>query len=103
MLAPGVTRAEGAASASLKARKTGTVRLLMPASEDLTPYRSFVMIVETVSGETIWNGPATKSGNAVGARVPAHRLPPGDYLVSLKGISANAIDDVINEASFSIR
>lgn len=61
------------------------------------------MIVETVSGESIWTGRASQSGKAVGARVPAHRLPPGDYLVSLKGITANAIDDVINEASFSIR
>lgn len=101
MLTPGVTRGGGSASASELPNKDGIVRLQLPREPG--EYRRYVILVETVDGQQVWNQRVSAGATTINADLPRKRLSRGDYIVTLKGIDLNGLAQTLNEYTFSIK
>lgn len=101
MLTPGVTRGGGSASASELPNKDGIVRLELPREQ--AEYRRYVILVETVDGQQVWNQRVSAGATTINADLPRKRLSRGDYIVTLKGIDLNGLAQTLNEYTFSIK
>jgi hypothetical protein len=98
--APATTRLVLALSPTLLRGEGGPAQVRIPAGVDAVTLElqgdpatvprtaRLVVVVETVEGERVWSGPAQRGNRpslAATVAVPAARLAPADYLVTLSG------------------
>jgi uncharacterized coiled-coil protein SlyX len=82
------------------------VLLQMKVEEPLAP--SYHIGLRTVEGASIWNQAATKArrqpnkGAYVSVRIPAHKLPAGDYLLTLTAADATNKPDEAHRYFFRV-
>lgn len=104
LLTPGGTR-EGEAAPPLVLRPAPQrVQVELVLEDD--PYDSYAAELQDVDGRVLWKEkslhPRTaQSGKTVAVSVPAKLLPPGDYVVVLKGIRGGKTSD-INNYTFTV-
>ncbi len=101
ILSTGVTRSGGDSHPSIKEQKSGIIRLQLRPHAEQSEFSGFVVVVETVSGEPIWNGRVRAGRRGISANVPATRLRRGDYIVTLKG-TRGSIAETVDEFAFSV-
>jgi anti-sigma factor RsiW len=95
----------------------GPKRLLIPASVnslrlqlDLKrpgDYRSYRAALQTLDGTELWSqnlsrARSTASGRAVIVTLPARLLPPGDYVIALKGRTGGGEIEEVDDYYFSV-
>jgi hypothetical protein len=103
-LAAGLLRDQGGGSRQAIPPGTTLVRvaLLLEGNE----YGRYRVAVETAEGRRVWDAAElaprrTRRGSAVAVLVPADRLPPGDYVLSLAGVTADG--RVEDAAEYAVR
>lgn len=65
-------------------------------------YQSYQAVLQTLDGANLWSRNLPRSaGRAVAVTVPAKLLPPGDYVIVLKGKTADGQMEEIDEYHFS--
>lgn len=73
---------------------------------DLGRYPRFQVTVATSEGARSWGGPAERvalpEGEAVVARVPASRLPQGDYVATVQGVAAGSAPEDLHRYAFRV-
>ncbi len=87
-LAPAGTRSTGTTPEVIVPVGTDIVDLRLAAEPGDAPVERGRAVVRTVSGDDVWSGPATApsdgvSGIAASIAVPAPRLGPDDYVITL--------------------
>ena len=81
-------RSAGDAAVLVVPSSTDIVRLELPGESDDRAARASV---KTASGDEVWTGPIERAdAGATRIDVPASRLPPDDYVVSLLGAGSDS-------------
>jgi hypothetical protein len=96
-LLPVGTRSAGTRPDVIVPVGTDLVVLRLAADPGDAPFANGRAVVRTVSGDEVWSGPATSasdraSGIAASIAVPAPRLGPDDYVITLFAVSPQGAD-----------
>jgi hypothetical protein len=105
LLMPGGSRGAGAVS-NLKFApdaQTAKLKLLLAKAE----YRSYNVTVKTPDGRLVITKKGVKprktgSGSIVAISVPVHRLPPGDYVAYVAGLTSTGQAEGVDDYSFRV-
>ena len=84
--------------------KVETVRLVAPLSKP--SYAAYLATIRTPEGETAWKGDAPRpepNAHTLTVTVPAPVLAPGDYILTVTGISASGHEEPVIDAAFRIQ
>ncbi|MGO8731185.1 MAG: hypothetical protein ACLQVM_00125 [Terriglobia bacterium] len=103
-LAPGMARGNGEPQKTLVIPPT-TSRVRLQLMLDQDEYKIYKAVLLTAEGKEVLRGEALQShsigGSVVVWPLPAHSIPPGDYIVQLTGqLAPGSLEDV---ASYSFR
>jgi hypothetical protein len=104
VLSVGATREGGPEKMFTVPSGAGLVKLRMDTDTD-DRSRSFFVNVETVEGEQIWARKVPQAGKGrqyIDVSIPARLLKRGDYIVTLKGLTAAGVYETVSEYSFSL-
>ena len=104
-LSPGGTRSSGPGHDLRIPPGTKEVRLILNLRDQ--DYSSYRAVIRRVGGPTVFSpGPVTprrtRSGSVLTLSVPAHRLLPGDYLISLNGRTSTGATEPADDYSFRV-
>jgi hypothetical protein len=104
VLSPNLVRGSGAANRLVIPPGTDRVQLQLnlKASDDYSSYRASIKTVEGRLIKSLSARPTSSGTRAVTVVVPARDLPPGDYILSLKGSSATHEIKDLNEYYFRV-
>jgi hypothetical protein len=96
-LSPAATRSAGTTPDVIVPAGTDVVVLRLAAEPGDVPFERGRAVVRTVSGDEVWSGPATSpsdrlAGIAASITVPASRLGPDDYVITLFAVSPQGAD-----------
>ena len=99
LLTPGGTRESEAAAPLVLRPAPQLVRVELVLEDDR--FDSYAAELQDVEGSVLWKeqslrAAAAPSGRTVAVSVPAKLLPPGDYVVVLKGIRAGKATEISN-------
>lgn len=103
LLSPMILRGEGQQAPVVVPPGTVEVELRLPA--DVTEYKKARATVEIVGGAIVWAGEVALRDAASGlarARVPADRLMPQDYIVTLEGLTSGGAWEEVQRYSLRI-
>ena len=101
----GGTRSQGAGSALRIPAETKNVQLSLILRE--SDYPSYKATLRSADGGTLLTTGAlharkSRTGAGLVFLVPSHRLPPGDYLVSLTGLTRDGKVESVNDYQFRV-
>lgn len=100
-LSPVFERAAGKA-VTVRPGQASAVRLRLPLEQD--EWETYSATLETVEGRAVWTRQGLKAaGKALLAQVPASAIPPGDYILRIRGKSANQTEESVADYSFAVR
>lgn len=104
VLSPGLVRDTGESNELLIPPGTNLVRLQLDVEGE--GYQSYSAALETIDGTEIWQGKltarSTKSGKSVVLRAPANLLSRRDYILTLRGATAEGNVGDVSEYSFRV-
>lgn len=107
ILAPTSTRARETLPSSniLDLPASPSSFIISLALEEETGYRHYRMTIRGSEHQLIWNRSGFKRNNldSVSARLNSTRFKPGDYLLTLEGITAHGGSEVVGQYSFRLR
>jgi len=63
------------------------VDLQLDQEPGMAPVHEATVVIATVSGDEVWRGLARRDGAVAHLKVPAGKLRPDDYIVSVQGAS----------------
>ncbi|HQR46907.1 MAG TPA: hypothetical protein PK598_12965, partial [Thermoanaerobaculia bacterium] len=105
VLASGLTRDSSAAVAVSVPAGTESVELSLPLEADAFP--AYGVLLRTGAGAEVLERAGLRSrregtGPAVVVEVPAEKLPPGDYVLTLSGVPARGKPEVLAQFAFRV-
>jgi hypothetical protein len=103
-LSPGATRGDGGATTRIP---PGTSYVAFTLKVQDTDYASYQASVQTMERTTVFSSRAsplrrTQSGATMSFRVPANQLRPGDYLVSVDGLTPTGAKENVHYYRFRV-
>lgn len=100
-LSPVFERAAGKA-VTVRPGQASAVRLRLPLEQD--EWETYSATLETVEGRAVWSRQGLKAtGKALLVQVPANAIPSGDYILRIRGKSANQPEESVADYSFAVR
>jgi hypothetical protein len=103
-LIAGLVRGGGNVPAVRVAPDTVSLRLTAPMQVSYPSYRA---AVQTPEGKTLWRGPARPAaaggGPSISVTVPGKDLPPGDYILSVTGVTTAGREEPAADFSFRVK
>jgi len=102
-LIAGLVRGNGNLPTVRVAPDTVSLRLTAPMQVTYPSYRA---AVQTPEGKTLWRGPALPSaagGHSIAVTLPAKDIPPGDYILSVTGVTAAGREESAADFSFRVK
>jgi hypothetical protein len=105
-LTPGLVRDGDGMKRLPLAPGVSQVRLQLKLQRPVS-YQSYRAVLQTLAGVELWSRNLARagsiaSGQTVAVSLPAKRLPPGDYLLALKGRTSGGEVEEIDEYYFSV-
>jgi hypothetical protein len=103
-LIAGLVRGNGNLPAVRIAPDTVSLRLTAPMPQ--ITYSSCRAVIQTPEGKALWRGPARPAatgGHSIAVTLPAKDVPPGDYILSVTGVTAAGHEESAADFSFRVK
>ena len=100
ILLPGSLRSEGARKELIISPGTAKVQLQLVLQA--ADYRSYRVIIRGPANTEIQNVVRRGSGKTLSLQLPARRLPPGDYAVSVSGVTPSGAVESVSDYVFHV-
>jgi hypothetical protein len=97
-------RGNGKLPSVLIASDTVNLRLIAPLPQ--VSYPSYRAAIQTPEGKTLWRGsarPVSAGSHSITVTLPAKDLPPGDYILSITGVTAAGSEESAADFSFRVK
>ena len=99
VLLPGTLRDDGEQFIKI-APNTNKINLRLNLPKDATKYQTYIAVIKTAEGETVFTSPNLKSLNLT---LPAKKLENRTYIIFLEGQNAPNTPESVAEYSFRVR